>query len=232
MRLTQGFWLGKYPVTIRQWRRFADATDYLTEAERGDGMFISTEVSRQRFKAEGSSWRNTFADNEQNPVVGVSYNDAMAFAQWLTEQEKRAGRLPEGYVYTLPSESQWEYSVRAGTTTRFYTGNTDQDLERAAWFSNNSGRSTQPVGLKTPNNWGLYDMHGNVTEWTRTAMTSRHPGGTVVDFHGRPSGWRMILRGGGWNSDARFCESGNRNSWGPDARSDTIGFRLALAPAP
>jgi formylglycine-generating enzyme required for sulfatase activity len=201
VRLTRGFWLGKYPVMQGQWRALMENNP------------------------------SHFTDSGLNaPVEGVSWDEAMEFARHLTEQERRAGRLPEGYVYTLPSEAQWEYACRAGTTTRFNLGDSESDLHRAGWFDGNSGDRTYAVGQKTPNAWGLYDMHGNVWEWTRSYWQGNHPGGSVVDYEGPSSGRGWVGRGGGWGCLARGCRSARRNRWVPGDRS--VGFRLALAPSP
>ncbi|MCC5842599.1 MAG: SUMF1/EgtB/PvdO family nonheme iron enzyme [Opitutales bacterium] len=202
VRLTKGFWLGKYPVTQGQW-----------QALMGNNP--------SHFKNSGLN----------APVESVSWNDVMEFARKLTEQERRAGRLPEGYVYTLPSEAQWEYAARAGTTTRFYTGNSDSDLDRAGWFSGNAGGSTKPVGQKVPNAWGLYDMHGNVWEWTRTWF-GNYPGGSFVDYEGPNSGSNRVLRGGSWNRNAQYCRSASRGSLTPTFPHLHLGFRLALSSVP
>ena len=154
----------------------------------------------------------------------VSWDNAMEFCRKLTERERQAGLLPEGYEYTLPTEAQWEYACRAGTTGD-YAGN----LDEMAWYSSNSGSATHPVGQKQPNAWGLYDVHGNVREWCRDWRGS-YPGGSVADPVGPASGEARVLRGGDWISDAGSCRSGLRGGmlWGaPDIN---VGFRVALAP--
>jgi formylglycine-generating enzyme required for sulfatase activity/serine/threonine protein kinase len=200
VRLTRGFWLGKYPVTQGQW-----------QALMGNNP--------SHFKQSGLN----------APVEQVSWTEAMEFARRLTERERAAGRLPEGYVYTLPSEAQWEYACRAGTTTRFNLGNSDSDLGRAGWFRGNAQGRTHAVGQKTPNAWGLYDMHGNVFEWTRSWF-GNYPGGSVVDYEGPSSGSGRVSRGGSWLNNARVCRSANRYDWGPELRN--VGFRLALSSVP
>ncbi len=95
------------------------------------------------------------------PVENVSWHDAMTFCKKLTERERAAGRLGKNYQYTLPTYSQWELACRAGTSTRFCSGDSTINLKEVAWFSDNSGYKTHPVGTKKPNAWGIYDMHGN-----------------------------------------------------------------------
>jgi formylglycine-generating enzyme required for sulfatase activity len=168
---------------------------------------------------------STFKGND-HPVETVSWDEAVAFCRKLTERERSARRLPEGYVYTLPTEAQWEYACRAGTTYDFQ-GNLDAE----AWYSENSGNTTHPVGQKTPNDWGLYDMHGNVSEWCAD-WSGNYPGGRVTDPTGPALGLNHVYRGGGWAADDVNCRSTTR-FWGvPGFRSKDLGFRLALASVP
>ncbi|MCC5842477.1 MAG: formylglycine-generating enzyme family protein, partial [Opitutales bacterium] len=229
VRLTRGYWLGRYVVTIRQWRIFVESTSYRTQAEQHGGVIVWT--GSEWTHRSGSSWRNTFAVKEQNPVVGVSWNDGVEFCNWLTNRERAAGRLPRGYEYSLPSEAQWEYACRAGTTTRFYSGNRDSDLARVGWFKENSGGSTQPVGQKVANAWGLSDMHGNVWEWTRSWHGS-YPGGVVDDFEGPLRSLTRVARGGCWFTDPQGCRAAMRGGNVDYYRCSNLGFRLALTPSP
>jgi formylglycine-generating enzyme required for sulfatase activity len=183
-------------------------------------------------------WQAIMGNNPSNrkganlPVERVSWNDAMAFCRKLTKRERQAGLLPEGYVYTLPSEAQWEYAARAGSTTRWSFGDNERDLAAYAWFGGNSGGRTHPVGQKRANPWGLYDMHGNVWEWTRSWRQDNYPAGRVVNYEGPASGTYRVYRGGSWNSHARFTRSADRGGSEPACRSNTIGFRLALSSVP
>ena len=148
------------------------------------------------------------------PVENVSWNDAVEFCQKLTAREHMLGRISGDQAYRLPTSDEWDHACRAGTTTKYYTGDTEVDLLRAGWYGRNSGRRTHPVGEKEPNAFGLYDMHGNVWEWTST------PDGSYV----------RVCRGGGWGSDANSCES---SGWGrrksPTRRDDDLGFRVVLS---
>jgi formylglycine-generating enzyme required for sulfatase activity len=163
------------------------------------------------------------------PVESVSWEDAMAFCEKLTQREREADRLPEGYVYTLPTEAQWEYACRAGTTTRFSFGDNDSDLGDYGWYNLNSRNSPHPVGEKLENSWGLYDMHGNVWEWCRD-WYGNYPGGTITDPAGHDSGSSRILRGGAWGGDAESCRSAYRDANRPVSAYESYGFRLALIP--
>lgn len=161
---------------------------------------------------------------ESRPVEQVSWDDAMAFCRKVTERERAAGRLPEGYAYTLPTEAQWEYACRAGTT-----GDYASNLDAMGWYSPYSGGQTHPVGQKQANAWGLHDMHGNVWEWCRDWYADHLSGGSVTDPIGASSGFIRVERGGGWGGSARNCRSAGRNGWGPGNRVHALGFRLSLS---
>ena len=185
-----------------------------------------TEVTQAQWSAVmGSSPSHFKGDNL--PVEQVSWNDAVEFCRKLTEMERAAGRLPEGYAYTLPTEAQWEYSCRAGTTGD-YAGN----LDSVGWYSSNSGNTTHLVGQKQANAWGLHDMHGNVWEWCAD-WKGDYPGGGVTDPTGPPSGTYRVFRGGGWGFPAVYCRSACRGWFDPGSsdRGHVFGFRLALAPS-
>jgi formylglycine-generating enzyme required for sulfatase activity len=157
----------------------------------------------------------------QNPVEQVDWDDAVEFCRKLSAllAEKKAG-----YVYRLPTEAEWEYACRAGTTTTYSFGDSDSELGDYAWYAKNSGQTTHPVGGKKPNAWGLYDMHGNVYEWCQD-WYSTYPSGSVTDPTGSSSGSNRVFRGGSWFvSD--FCRSAFRSGDAPDYRDDSLGFRV------
>lgn len=235
--ITRPFWLGATEVTVAQWRQFVAATGYVTEAERsGDGIWVSTLHNNveKREKIRGLSWRNPgFAIAEDHPVVGVSWNDAQQFCRWLTERESAAGRVPAGHIYRLPTEAQWEYAARAGTTDDL------EDATEFAWYRQNSGGVLHAVGTKRANSWGLHDMQGNVWEWVHD-WYGRYPGGEVSDYEGPPSANdRSVIkphreRRGGWMNDpgGHGIMTTNRwSSWGQD-ECNWVGFRIALAAPP
>ena len=193
--LTQGYWLGKTEVTQRQY-----------EALMG--------TNPSKFKEAG----------KDAPVENVSWTDALEFCRRVMERERTEGRLPAGYTYTLPSEAQWEYACRAGTTTP-YAG----ELSGLAWFDKEGGKTTHPVAQKAANAWGLNDMHGNVWEWCLDIFVDRLPGGSVTDYTGPATGSKHVYRGGGWDSDAKECRSAVRVKGSADDRENNVGFRLALS---
>jgi formylglycine-generating enzyme required for sulfatase activity len=160
-----------------------------------------------------------------NPVETVSWEDAVAFCKKLSElpEEKAAGR-----VYRLPTEAEWEYACRAGSTTRFGFGDSDSQLGPYALFDENSARTTHPVGGKTSNAWGLYDMHGNVWEWCAD-WKDDYSTSAVTDPAGPATGSHRVLRGGSWLFEAAFCRSADRYRSAPSNRDFYLGFRVALS---
>jgi formylglycine-generating enzyme required for sulfatase activity len=192
--LTRGYWLGRTEVTQGQWQAVMDYVPV-------PSLFKGSE----------------------RPVERVAWDTVMIFCRRLTGRERAAGRLPEGYRYTLPTEAQWEYACRAGTTG-LYAGN----LAAMAWYEPNSGGETHPVAQKQPNAWGLYDMHGNVAEWCAD-WYGGYPGGRVSDPTGPATGQYRVMRGGNWVGSAGACRSALR-CWSPDSGGNSgVGFRLALA---
>ncbi|MCR5219382.1 MAG: SUMF1/EgtB/PvdO family nonheme iron enzyme [bacterium] len=162
-------------------------------------------------------------ENPLRPVENVSWNDVQEFIRKLNEKEGHNR-------YRLPTEAEWEYAARAGSTERYCFGNDENLLEDYAWYDGNSGSETHSVGQKKPNAWGLYDMYGNVWEWVQD-WYGDYSAGVVVDPRGPKEGKdRRVLRGGSWGNDARYCRSAYRNYYSPGSRISHIGFRLALSP--
>jgi len=161
---------------------------------------------------------------EDLPVEEVSWDEAMSFCAKLTQIFRVNGGLPKGYVYTLPTEAQWEYACRAGTR-----GDYAGSLDSMGWYNKNSGDKTHRVGAKQANPWGLHDMHGNVWEWCLDYYADKLPGGTVQNPQGPRSGENRVWRGGGWRGPDWNCRSGARNGSIPSANSG-LGFRVCLAP--
>jgi len=185
-----------------------------------------TEVTQAQWEAVMGSNPSKFKGVDR-PVEQVSYDDALKFCRKLTERERSAGRLPSGYEYTLPTEAQWEYACRAGTT-----GDYAGSLDSMGWYGDNSGNQTHPVAQKQANAWGLYDMHGNVWEWCWDWYADKLPGGSVRDPVGPSSGPFRVRRGGSYYYTARHCRSAFRYFSEPGLGSDVLGFRLALSSVP
>jgi formylglycine-generating enzyme required for sulfatase activity len=180
----------------------------------------TTEVTQGQWQVVMGNNPSYFKDcGDDCPVESVSWNDAQEFIEKLNQKEK-------GSQYRLPTEAEWEYACRAGTETRFYTGNSEADLDRAGWYSKNSGEKTHPVGRKEPNGFGLYDMHGNVWEWCQD-WYGGYLTGSVIDPKGTSSGPYRVLRGGSWFDDGRLVRSAARGWLAPTFRGDFYGLRLA-----
>jgi formylglycine-generating enzyme required for sulfatase activity len=180
-----------------------------------------TEVTQAQWKAVMGGNPSHFKGDDR-PVETVSWADSIAYCRKLTERERTAGRLPTDYVYTLPTEAQWEYACKAGTT-----GEYADILDDMVWYLANSGNQTHPVGQKRANAWGLYDMHGNVWEWC-LEWSGAYPGGDVTDPSGPSSGSVHICRGGSWRDSASFWRFASRDLGAPVDRSASLGFRICL----
>ena len=158
-------------------------------------------------------------------MINVTWYDAVNYAVWLS-------RLT-GKRYRLPTEAEWEYAARAGTTTAFsFKGDTSK-LGEYGWYDDNSEDKTQPVGQRKPNAWGLYDMHGNVWEWVADDWHENYDkaptdGRVWID---KPRGADRVFRGGGWFSGAHYCRSASRDYDRPDDRYNVVGFRLSRSVA-
>ena len=183
------------------------------------------EVTQEQYEQVVGSNPSDF-NGANNPVNNVSWEDAVAFCEKLSAlpAEQAAGR-----VYRLPTEAEWEYACRAGTTTAFSFGDVEHDMGKYAWFVDNSGNTTQAVGEKLPNGWGLYDMYGNVWEWCSDNRAVDYPKGAVTDPVGPSIGSSRVYRGGSFVYDAAFCRTAIRLSAFPSFRSLDGGFRLALS---
>ncbi len=184
------------------------------------------EVTNAQWKQVMGNVPSNWKDDDR-PVEQVSWEDAVEFCKKLSAlpEERKAGR-----VYRLPTEAEWEYACRAGSTTDFSFGDKEALLGDFAWFSDNSGNSTHPVGQKQPNAWGLYDMHGNVWEWC-SDWYGEYPQGSVTDPQGPSDASGRVNRGGSWNFTAGHCRSAFRDGNGPSSRGSSLGFRLALSPS-
>jgi formylglycine-generating enzyme required for sulfatase activity len=185
------------------------------------GMFEVTQAQYQRVM--GSNPSNFKDDSGLLPVETVSWQDAQEFCAKLSDltDEKQAGRQ-----YRLPTEAEWEYACRAGTQTKFSFGEDDKDRGEYAWFSGNSGGATHPIGQKKPNEWGLFDMHGNVWEWCADDLRG-YTSAPTADLVGSAVASARSLRGGSWFIDGRLCGSAFRGRCRPGDRYLFLGFRVA-----
>ena len=187
-----------------------------------------TEVTQRQWEAIMGNNPSGFKGSNR-PVESVTWNDAMDFCRRLTERERTAGRMDDWHEYTLPTEAQWEYACRAGTTARFSYGD-DPDFEGLgdyAWYIGNGSARTHNVEGRLANPWGLQDMHGNVLEWCEDWYSRGYTGGNAIDPQGAKSGSARVLRGGGWNSSAAYCRSSVRGWSAPGSSRNDFGFRVA-----
>jgi formylglycine-generating enzyme required for sulfatase activity len=203
----------------------------------------ATEVTQAQFLAVMGWNPSAFAGCPECPVENVNWFDAQAFCRILTEKHRAEGKIPDGASYRLPTEAEWEYACRAGTSTNFFFGDEQSCINNAnvatcsqadeyLWWNLNSpiGLGPKPVGQKSPNPWGLHDMLGNVWEWCED-WHAPYPSGPATDPKGPASGNVKVARGGGWSDDIGSCRSsGVRNEFGPTTRSSQgfLGFRIVL----
>ena len=248
VRITRAFWMGRHEITVAQFRRFLEGSGHVAESEAdGTGGFGFNSAYDPAASANGDafegrnpkySWRNPgFSQGDDHPVVNVSWNDAVAMARWLGAKE--------GTVYRLPTEAEWEYAARAGTRTRFNTGDAPQTLAGSAnlfdpdaavnwprWktfaTADSDGHAfTAPAGTFSPNAFGLHDMHGNVWEWTADWYAEDYYATSPVDDpQGPPDGDVRVRRGGSWHTWPFYARSSFRNWNTPQSRYPLQGFRL------
>jgi formylglycine-generating enzyme required for sulfatase activity len=241
----RSFALGKYDVTRSEYAAFARETGYSAGDGCGGGRAI--------FKWEKDpklTWGNPgYAQTDRDPVVCVSWQDARAYIAWLNRKAHRAGASSANGSYRLPSEAEWEYAARAGTHTKFYWGDDDALAPAHAWFNANSGCEnidglfcdhghTQPVGAKPPNAFGLYDMSGNVWQWTEDCYDNSYAG---IPADGGANETRSsdpkasdgrgkclrVDRGSSWMFPAWLLRPATRERNPADNRNDIMGFRVA-----
>jgi sulfatase modifying factor 1 len=240
VQITKPFSMGRCEVTIGQFRQFTDATGYKTTAETdgkgGWGYHPTTGICSGR--EERFNWREAgFPQTDDHPVLNVSWYDAVAFCDWLSQKEGRR--------YRLPTEAEWEYACRAGTTTRYYHGNdraglakigrlmnanTDkkyEDVQDQVHFLKPGESLTAKVGSYEPNAWGLYDMLGNVWEWTSDWYDENYYSHSPdKDPPGAADANVKVRRGGAWNSYPIFARCSFRNWNNRSTRCINLGFRV------
>jgi formylglycine-generating enzyme len=245
VRITKPFYLGTYHVTLGQFRQFVADTGYKTDMEKGVKPTPSSwNPDKRAFSInENYSWRKLgFEQTDEHPVVFVSWNDAVEFCKWLSKKE--------GNIYRLPTEAEWEYACRAGTTARYYSGDDPETLAEVANVADAAAKTvipnvgmykkfhinandgfvfTSPVGKFKPNDFGLYDMHGNAwqwcTDWHGEDYYSKSP---IDDPKGPDSGESRVLRGGSFNPWPYFDNrSAARYRMAPGRTNDMTGFRVA-----
>jgi formylglycine-generating enzyme len=248
VRITRPFFLGQTEVTVGQFRRFLEASGYTPESIRdGTGGYgynaaysASSEAAAEAFDGRNPkySWRDPgFPQTDDSPVVNVTWNDTVAVADWLSKAE--------GKRYRLPTEAEWEYACRAGTRSRYYSGNDPQsllgtanvlDADAAALWpqwqpmalpAHDGYTFTAPVAAGTPNAMGLYDMVGNVWEWVSDWYDENYYANSPVDDpQGPPSANVRLRRGGSWHTWPFYTRCSFRNWNSPQTRYTLVGMRL------
>lgn len=219
----RAFALGKYDVTRREYAAFVRATGHLAVG----GCYDNGNPNSK--KRGAASWQNPgFSVTDRDPVVCVSWPDARAYVFWLNGKVPRSISTPGVGPYRLPSESEWEYAARGGTTTRFWWGDDDGEAAGHAWYQSNSGGQTRPVGSKPPNAFGLYDMAGDVWQWTEDCYSDTYAG-APTDGRAAESGSTCLRvdRGGSWFYPAWLLRSATRERNPADYRDAVMGFRVA-----
>ena len=215
--LTKPFWIGKYEVTQGEWKQVMGDSH---RSGRGDAGRVGDRL----------------------PAISIDWINAVAFCEELTKRERKTGRLTGSQGYRLPTEAEWEYACRAGTTTKFSFGGSDSLLTEYAWCYANTCEADEyfahEVGRKKPNAWGIHDMHGNVQEWCWDDFAKRLPGGENTftpprkgDYSRSTSdpGGNRTVRGGNWQEFPHFHQSCFRvGESGEEFSSDRIGFRVVL----
>ncbi|RLL86743.1 SUMF1/EgtB/PvdO family nonheme iron enzyme [Mesotoga sp. BH458_6_3_2_1] len=216
--LTYNFYIGKYETTFDEYDVFCEATGIVKPDDKGWGR--------------GS-----------RPVINVSWKDAIAYCNWLSEKEK----LPKAYDsngnlldkdgmittdpskvvgYRLPTEAEWEYAARGGNKSKGYKYSGSNSVDDVAWYDPNSGGMTQEVGKKTPNELGIYDMSGNVWEWCSDWYEGYSSSAQTNPYYSTDSSFR-VNRGGGWESSVMSVRVASRDDGSPRSTRDYFGFRIA-----
>lgn len=216
VRITRPFYCGAYKVTRQQFRKFVTDTNYKTTAETEGGL--------SNLLGKGKNWIDPgFCQEDEHPVVCITWEDASRFCAWLTAKEH--------VTYRLPTEAEWEYVCRAGSEARFFFGNDEAKLLENAWFfGNGTAGATHPVGLKKPNAWGLYDVAGNAMEWCSDWYDkSWYDKSPKNDPVGPETGTLRVMRGAWFHAPtAEHCRSAKRSCCPASTHVNGLGFRVVM----
>jgi formylglycine-generating enzyme required for sulfatase activity len=226
----RSFALGRYDVTVAEYAAFVRETGY----PEGDGCGPNGE---KWDRPPGVTWRKPgYPQTARDPVVCVSWQDAQAYVGWLNGKARRRGGAVGADPYRLPSESEWEYAARAGTTTRFWWGDDETAAAAHAWFGSraghppvvgNSGGRTHPVGGKPANRFGLYDMAGNVWQWTADCYAETYAAAPPDGAPFEAKACMRVDRGGSWLYATWLLRPATRERNPADFRDTIMGFRVA-----
>jgi formylglycine-generating enzyme required for sulfatase activity len=198
--LTKGFWIAQTPITQQHWIEITHSTLPL---------FDHTAAGRAL------------------PAEGMQWDTARAYCRQLTVMLRREGVLAENQIIDLPTEAQWEFACRAGTTSRWHFGNNRAELGEYAWYAENSGAKKHRVGLKSPNPWGIYDLYGNVAEWCQDDLFKYQDSEEADPCHVKETGLVKVTRGGDFSCPAVECRSASRGSCNRDNPfNEATGLRI------
>ncbi len=217
----KSFYIGKYEVTVEQFSKFVEETNYITDAEKSDSSLVCTDSGR-KYK-HGVNWRcdsygKPYEKSEYNhPVAHVSWNDAKAYCQWFGEKS--------GQEVKLPSETEWEYAARGGNLSRGTKYSGSNIITEVAWYDANSEYTTKIVGVKKANELGIFDMSGNVYEWCSTWYSNF--GSEELDVNKNANNKYIVVRGGSSFLNEKFSRVSYRYSRTPSTCGAQYGFRIA-----
>lgn len=223
----RSYYIGKYEISVADFRKFINSTRYQTTADQEGSSFIWTGTKWQR--QNGVNWEyDSFGskrpqNQDTQPVVHVSWDDASRYCQWLSSQT--------GKTYLLPTEAEWEYAARGGSKSNGNIFSGSNDLSVVAWYKENSNGQIHEPGQKQANELGIFDMTGNVWEWCRDWYDKYYYTDSPAENpQGPPTGSFKVYRGGSWNDPAKFCRVTYRSGNPPGKRFSTLGFRVVLIP--
>ena len=228
VNIDYNFEIGKYEVSVEEFREFINDTNYKTDAKKGDGCYIDKSGNGDWGYKNDTNWENPYFQQSKNePVVCVSWNDAKAYTRWLSKKTDKN--------YRLPTEAEWEFVARAGTESKWSFGNSKKYLLDYANIADNSTeiswrenwtdgyKYTSPIGSFKANPWGVYDMYGNVWEWCEDWYLENY-------YSPKKDVDRKVFRGGSWHNDSEYTHSSNRHKGYPTGRDYNSGFRVVRIP--
>ena len=216
------FYIGKYEVTVGEFKEFVNATGYKTDAEVGDGCYGWSGSKWEKDRSR--NWCNPgFLQDDNHPVSCVTWDDAVVYIEWLSDKT--------GKMYRLPTEAEWEYAARSGGKAEKWAGtNIESELSDYGWYNKNSKGKTHPAGNKKSNGLGLYDMTGNVWEWVQDWYDENYYNSSPKNNpQGPTSGSYHIHRGGSWYFSSHHARITSRHPYTPDYRCYSLGFRFAAS---
>lgn len=214
VEISSGFWIGKFEVTQREWTALMNTRPW-------QSPFLDWLAGEKKIP-----------DGDEYAASFISHDRAVDFCESFTETERLAGRIGSKELFALPTEAQWEYACRAGTTTDYWFGDDDSRLSEFAWWGveNNGNAKGEPyahrVGRKRANPWGIHDMHGNVSEWCADFFHIELVPG-IDPFRSQPSQWRSV-RSGSVMFDRALCRSAFRWPYAPGTKGPSTGFRVVF----